>query len=401
MKISRLFPAFQNPNYRIYFAGQSISLIGTWLQIVAQGWLVLQLTNSAFLIGLVGAASTLPALLFTLFGGVLVDRFDKKKILIITQIGAMTLAFALGLLTIFGEITVWQVAVLGFLLGMFNAVDAPARQSFVVELVKREDLSSAIGLNSAIFNGARVIGPSVAGFLIAWFGVGGAFIANGLSYIAVIIALLLMKIDRVIHDVHPHPLRAIEEGVKYAMGHPLIKTLLIFTGAVSVFGWSYTTMMPLIARDIFGLDATGLGYFYAATGFGALTAAFSMSALSKRFGSFPVIISGNIIFVVSLFLFSLTTHFWLACGLLYFIGMGLMLQASMINSTIQHAVKDHFRGRVMSLHVLMFMGLFPLGNFQIGWLGEHLGVMMTLRLEAGLLFLAGILLWTVRTKLKA
>ncbi len=397
--LSRLFPAFQNPNYRIYFSGQVISLVGTWLQIVAQGWLVLQLTNSAFQIGLVGVAATLPAMVLTPFGGVLVDRLDKKKILICTQSASMVLALALGFLTIWGHITVWQVGILAFLLGIVSAFDVPARQSFVVELVKREDLSSAIGLNSAVFNGARVIGPTIAGFLIAWFGVGGAFIANGISYIAAIGALFYMNIERVIHDNHPHPIRALQEGIKYALAHPMIRTLLLFTASLSIFGWSYSTMMPLIARDVFGLDASGLGWFYAFTGLGAMTAAFSMSAIAKKFSPFIAIMVGNLVFVTTLVLFSFTTSFWMAGICLIFLGFGLMLQSSTANSAVQHAVEDRLRGRVMSLYVLMFMGMFPVGNFQIGTLAEKVGVMPALRFEAGALFLAGILLWTVRAKL--
>ncbi len=209
-KITSFFPALRNKNYQLYFMGQLVSLIGTWLQIVAQGWLVLELTNSVFLIGLVAAVSTLPTLLFSLFGGVIVDRFNKQKIITFTQTASMLLALVLGLLTVFKIINVWQIMILAFLLGVVNAVDMPARQAFVVEMVGKSDLASAIALNSGIFNGARVIGPSIAGILIGLVGTGGAFILNAASYLAVILALFYIKAKAIVHKNHPHPMLAIK-----------------------------------------------------------------------------------------------------------------------------------------------------------------------------------------------
>ena len=194
-RLKSAIPAFQNRNYKLYFFGQLISLTGTWLQVVAQGWLVLKLTNSAYYLGLIAALSTLPSLFLTMFGGVIVDQFPKRRILILTQTSSMILAFVLGFLTVFKIITVWEIGIIAFLLGVVNAIDAPARQSFVPEIVNKEQLASAIALNSSMFNAARVIGPSLAGILIALIGTGGAFIVNGVSYIAVIIALLSMKIN--------------------------------------------------------------------------------------------------------------------------------------------------------------------------------------------------------------
>src|SRR6185437_7149335 len=240
------FPALQNKNYRLYFGGQLISLIGTWLQIVAQGWLVLQLTNSAFLIGLITALSTLPTLFLTLFGGVIVDQFPKKIILLFTQSAAMVLAFILGVLTVLNVITVWEIGLIAFLLGSVNAIDSPARQAFVSEMVDKEQLPSAIALNSGIFNAARVIGPSVAGLLIALIGTGGAFIVNGISYIAVIIALVIMRTSSNPVRKKINAIKAIREGLKYSFSHPIIRTLILFTGVSSIFGWSYTTVMPVI-----------------------------------------------------------------------------------------------------------------------------------------------------------
>lgn len=395
-----LFPAFQNNNYKLYFTGQLISLIGTWLQMIAQGWLVLQLTHSAFLLGLVAAIGTLPTLLFSLVGGVIVDRMPKRTILFFTQAASMVLAFILGFLTVFQIINVWQIAFLAFLLGTVNAVDAPARQAFVIEMVGRTHLASAIALNSGTFNGARLIGPSIAGFLIAIFGSGGAFIINGISYIAVIAALVFIKVKETVGDIHPHPLRAMKNGISYSLNHPIISTLLLLTAVTSVFGWSYNTIMPYIAQNVFHVGADGLGYLYAASGAGALLAVVVVSALSHRIKPVIFIMGGNIFFALGIIIFTFTANFILALLFLFMAGFGLLLQFSMMNSIIQHLVDDNYRGRVMSLYTLMFLGLFPVGNFQIGYLSENFGTSFAIRLGAVITLLFTVLLLFSRRKMK-
>lgn len=400
-KIIAAFPAFSSRNYRLYFAGQLISLTGTWLQIVAQAWLVLQLTSSPFVIGLIAAAATLPTLLFTLFGGVIVDRFPKKNVLLFTQATSMVLAFALGFLTLAGWITLGYIGVIGFLLGTVNAIDSPARQAFVSEVTNREQLSSAIALNSGVFNAARAIGPGIAGILIALIGTGGAFIVNGISYIAVLTALVLMKTEKIAAAGNVKPLKAIRDGLYYSYKHPVIRTLLIFAGLISVFGWSYTTLLPLIAKHTFMLDAKGLGYFYVATGTGSLLAALSVAALSS--GKTPTIflvIGGNSLFTTGLFFFTLTSNFYLAMFLLFLVGAGLVAMASTINMTIQKMVRNDFRGRVMSIYVLMFIGFIPIGNFQIGYVSELFGTSIAIQYGAVVLFLFGILLFSYRNKIR-
>jgi MFS family permease len=399
-RLSGTFPALKNKNYKLYFYGQLVSLIGTWLQIVAQGWLVLQLTNSAFLIGLVAALATLPTLLFTLFGGVVVDRFPKKHILLFTQSGAMVLAFILGILTSLDLINIWEICVISFLLGMLNALDAPARQAFVSELVNRDQLASAIALNSGAFNAARVIGPSMAGILIALIETGGAFIMNGISYIAVIIALFAMKIDLYVPEKKIHPIKAIKEGLTYSFSHPIIRTLIVFAGVTSVFGWSYTTVIPIIAKNEFHLGAAGLGYLFAASGSGALLATILISAFSKKISGMVFILGGNSIFALSLILFSFTTNFYLALLLLFLSGFGLISQASMMNSTIQGMVKSELRGRVMSIYILMFIGLIPLGNIEIGYLSEKIGTSLAIRTGAIIVFLFGGIIFIYRNKIR-
>ncbi|MDB5273126.1 MAG: permease [Chitinophagaceae bacterium] len=395
------FPALQNKNYKAYFSGQLVSLIGTWLQIVSQGWLVLQLTNSALQIGIIAALSTLPSLFLTLFGGVIVDQFPKRKILLVTQGASMILAFTLGILTLTGLVSVWMIGVVAFLLGIVTAIDSPARQVFVSEIVTKEQLPSAIALNSGIFNAARVIGPSVAGVLIALIGTGGAFIVNGFSYVAVLLALLWMKVEFPMEQKKLHAIQAIKEGLHYSFSHPIIRTLIIFTGVSSVFGWSYTTVMPLIAQNTFHLGAAGLGYLYAATGLGSLLATLLIATFSKKISPEIFIIGGSILFAMSLILFSYTDHLLTGMILLFLSGLGLLSQFAMMNTVIQSLVTSEFKGRVISIYILMFIGLTPVGNLGAGWLAEHAGTNVTLRTGAVviLIFSMGILYYrnSIRT----
>ncbi|HEY8690158.1 MAG TPA: MFS transporter [Chitinophagaceae bacterium] len=398
--LSSTFPALQSRNYKLYFSGQLFSLIGTWLQIVAEGWLVLKLTNSAFLIGLVAALATLPSLLFTLFGGVIVDRFPKRKILLITQSCAMVLALLYGILTLINVITIWEIGLLAFLLGLVAAVDAPARQAFVSEIVNRNQLPSAIALNSGAFNSARVVGPAIAGILIAITGPGGAFIANGISYIAVIVALLNMRLKKRPVYKKQNAFIAIKAGLSYSFSHPVIRTLIILTGISSIFGWSYTTLMPYIAHNKFHLDAAGLGSLYVATGLGALLATLIISVFSKKASPIVFIVGGNMLFAVSLLLFSNITNLHIALVLLFIAGFGLISQFSTINTTIQSLVKDEFRGRVMSIYVLMFLGLAPIGNFEVGWLSEKLGTDFAISCGAVIVFLSGLTVFLARHRIR-
>ena len=399
-KILKAFPALRSRNYQLYFAGQLISLVGTWLQVVAEGWLVYILTNSAFFVGLDAAMAMLPTLLFSLFGGVIVDRYPKKKILLFTQSGSMILALILGLLTVLKIINVWEVITLSFILGIVNAVDSPARQAYVVELVEDKNiLSSAIALNSGMFNAARVIGPTIAGILIAVTGTGMAFILNGISYIAVIIALIFINTPTVIEKHIIDPIKAIKEGVVYTISHPTIRLLLILSGVVSIFGWSYSTLMPVIATQIFHLGATGLGYLYAAGGFGALLGTFLISAFSHKVKPAIYIVGGNFLFIISLLLFTFTSHTLVAAILLFFAGLGLVSQFSMTNSTIQHTVENNMRGRVMSLYTLVFIGFGPFGNLEIGFMAQHFGTDFAIRLNVIIVLIFAVYLWLNRKRI--
>ncbi|MDP3988016.1 MAG: MFS transporter [Candidatus Levybacteria bacterium] len=381
-KFFQAFPAFKYRNYKLYFTGQFISVTGMWLQIVAQGWLVLQLTHSAFLVGLVSALGSLPTLIFSLFGGAIVDRFPKKEIIIFTQVSSMILAFALAFLTISNRITVSEIIIISFLLGIVTAIDLPARQAFSVEMVGKKDLASAIALNSGIFNGARVIGPGIAGIIIALYGTGGAFLLNGISYIAVIIALFMISVKEVPSIVHSRFLKSIKEGVQYSFSHSLIRNLLIFTGVTSIFGFSYTTIMPVVVQNVYHRGADSLGYFYSASGLGALAGIIIVSWLSKKINDTFFILGGSFVFVISIIIFSFIKNETLAFVLLFFAGVGLLSQFAMINTAIQHAVDDHIRGRVMSMYSLMFLGMSPFGSLQIGFVAEHFGAQFAIRIGA-------------------
>lgn len=399
-RLAAAFPALQNKNYRYYFSGQLISLVGTWLQIVAQGWLVLQLSNSALVLGLVAALATAPSLFLSLFGGVIVDRYPKKHILLFTQGSAMFLALILGSLTLLDIVTVEIIGLIAFLLGVVTAVDSPARQAFVPEIVTKEQLPSAIALNSGSFNAARIIGPSLAGLLIALAGTGGAFILNGLSYIAVIGALMVIRVELNIPTVKIKPIAAIKEGITYSFSHPIIRVLIIITGVVSIFGWSYSTLLPIIAQNTFQLDAKGLGYMYAASGVGSLTATFLVGAYARKLSPVLFITGGNSLFALSLVMFSFTNVIHIGLPLLFLIGFGLLCQAAMMNTIIQSLVRSELRGRVMSIYILMFIGMSPVGNFLIGWLAEHWGSGVAIRVGGVVVFLFGLLVFLYRNRIR-
>lgn len=396
-KFFKAFPALKYPNYRLYFIGQLTSLVGTWLQTVAQGYLVYEITRSAAWVGIIGALQTVPVLLFALFGGVIVDRFKKRNILYVTQVGQMTLAFILGFLTLSGMIDRYQIAVLSFLLGVFTAIDVPARQTFMQKMVDKKDISSAVSLSAGIYNGARVVGPALAGILISLVGVGGAFIINGISFIAVIVALMYMNVKEAIAAEHLHPLRAIKEGLQYAFSHEIIRPILLMATINSVFGWTYVTVMPVITEDIFHGGAAELGYLQAAAGVGAVAGAILVSALARRKPAHLFVFGGTLIFGLGILTFSFT-HILLAGMITLLIaGFGLLSSFSMMNTTVQTRAPDHIRGRVMSIYTLMFIGMAPFGNLFIGFMSDRLGVMNALRVN-GLIILFSLVIFYLTQK---
>jgi len=399
-KLLNAFPAFKHKNYQLYFFGQLISLTGTWLQIVGQGWLVFELTKSAYMVGLITAIGMLPILFFALFAGVIIDRYPKKKLIIIVQVLAMCCALALGILTVLGTISVLQIAILAFLLGTTDALDKPARQAFVVEMVGKKDLSSAIALNAGIFNSARVIGPAIAGILIALYGTGWTFILNALSYVFVILAMSQITVQEVSHESNLSPIEAVKEGLSYSFSHSVIRTLLIFTAISAIFGWSYATLMPVVIADIFHQGASSLGYFYGATGLGALVSTVLVSTLSKKVDPLRFVIIGNTLFAISIIFFTITFYLPLALFFLFLAGLGLIMQFSTINSMIQHVVSDHIRGRVMSIYVLMFMGVLPIGSYLMGFLAEHFGPAFAIQSGSCIVLFSGIFIFLQKKVLR-
>ncbi len=376
------FPAFRDRNYRIYFSGQFISLAGSWLQTVAQGWLVFELTHSAFWVGFVTALSSLPVLFFGIFAGVIVDRFNTKRLLYITQALPMIFAALLGVLTLSGIATIFNISVIAFLLGFVNALDVPSRQTFTAKMMDRKHLASAIVLNAAAFNGSRIIGPSLAGISIALVGVGGTFLINAVSFIAVLISLWRIRVDASPPDTHAHPVTALREGLRYTFSRPDLRLIMVTVACVSIFGWSYIAILPVIAGAIFHEGATGLGHMYTAIGFGAVTATILVSLYLSRVGPTRFILGGNIAITAVLLLFSFVTNFTIGLILMFFAGLALLAQMAVMNSTVQHSIDNAFRGRVMSIYVTMFRGMSPIGALLIGYLGDAISPQWAIRLMA-------------------
>lgn len=365
--LARVFSALQHRNYRLFWLGQLVSLIGTWMQTVAQTWLVLQLTDSALLLGLVGALQFLPVLLLSLFGGVLADRFPKRNVILVTQTAAMILAFALAILTSTGTVKVWHVMVLAALLGVVNAIDMPTRQSFIVEMVGKRDLPNAIALNSSIFNAARIIGPAIAGLLIGPFGVATCFYINGLSFIAVIASLLAIQVDapRMRATVQSSVWRNLLEGLSYIRRTRFVWLLMIEVGLLSTFGMNFNVVIPVYARQVLRVDAAGYGFLMTAIGIGAVIGALFLAYLGRQADA-RFLIAAGIAFGVLQVIVSGVSWYPLSAVLLGAIGYSFIAVFATANSLLQTVAPDHLRGRVMSVHTLMFAGSTPLGNLLAG-----------------------------------
>lgn len=373
LRLPAMLRALQHRNYRLFFIGQLISLTGTWMQTVAQGWLVLRLTDSPSLLGLVAAFASLPVLLFSLPAGALADRVPKRTLLLMTQVVAMLLALVLALLTLTGLVQVWHVLLLAALLGLVNAFDAPARQAFTVEMVGRADLLNAIALNSSIFNGARTIGPAVAGMVVAAIGEGPAFLLNGLSFLAVIAGLLMMRLPPFQAPSGTRSVHQLREGLSYIASEPAVRSLLLLAGSLSLFGFVYIPLLPVFARDVLGAGASGLGWLSAASGMGALTAALLLAQFSDRIRRGHLVIAALLIYPVFMIGFTLARSLPLAMLLLALSGLSGVTAMALTNTLIQSIVPDALRGRVMSVFTLLLMGLSPLGGMFAGVIAEYVG----------------------------
>jgi MFS family permease len=374
-----LVGAFRYRNYRLWFLGQSVSLIGTWMQVVAQQWVIYQLTQSKFLLGLTTFANSLPTLFLMLPAGVLADRYPRRSIMLFTQTAMMTLAFLLAALLAAGRLETWHLLALAVLLGVANSVDAPARQALTVELVEdRKDLLNAIALNSTMFNLARVIGPVIAGAVLAAWGSVWCFGLNGISFVAVIIGLLLMRFKPSVPAPTQPPLRQIKEGLQYTRRHPVLLPLMMLTATAAAFSFAYSILLPAYTVEVLHEGATVLGVLTAAVGIGAVLGSLLMAYLSRSENKQNSLLWGSVLFPLSLLVFAFSRSFPLSFCLLMVTGFGLVVQNTSVNTMIQSLVSDDRRGRVTSIYLLAFFGSIPIGALQAGavaqWLGAAAGV---------------------------
>lgn len=366
--LKTILRALKYKNYRLFFGGQIISLTGTWMQQVAVSWLVYRLTNDPFLLGVVGFSSQIPTFLVSPFAGVIADRISKHKIIIATQIFSMLQAFGLVFLFYSGNINVWHVIILNSFLGFINGFDVPVRQAFVVEMVeKKEDLGNAIALNSMMFNAARLIGPSVAGLLIAALGEGLCFLLNGISYIAVIIALLSMRINFTKNEtIKKHIIKELKEGFLYTWQFKPIRILILLIALVSLAGMPYIVLLPVFARDILHGSSDTLGFLLGSVGIGALIGAVFLASRKTVLGLGKIIRNTTMFFGIALILFSFSKTFLLSQLLMIIAGFSMMVMMSSSNTIIQTLVDDDKRGRVMAFYTMAFMGTMPFGSLIAG-----------------------------------
>ncbi|MBF2027014.1 MAG: MFS transporter [Oscillatoriales cyanobacterium C42_A2020_001] len=384
-------PALRSKNYRLFFGGQGLSLIGSWMTQVATIWLVYQLTNSALILGIVGFTGQIPSFVLAPFGGVLVDRRNPHQILIVTQILAMLQSLALATLTLMGVIQIWHILILSFCQGLINAFDAPARQTFVKDLVERPaDLASAIALNSSLVNGARLVGPAIAGIIIARIGTGFCFLVDGISYIAVIAALLAMHLPRrpTVNQGKIDVLQWIREGFEYAFGFPPIRAILLLMAIFSLSAMSYTTLVPIFATEVLQGDAHTLGFLMAASGIGALMGGIYLTTRTTVVGLGKVIMVAPALAGAGLIAFALSRNLSLSLLCSLAIGLGSILQIAASNTVLQTVVEDSKRGRVLSLFTMAFLGVVPFGNLLFGVLASRIGAPATLVLGGSVCLLA-------------
>ncbi len=385
-------PALQYRNYRLFFGGQGISLVGTWMQRIAMGWLVYRLTNSAFLLGLVGFTSQIPLFLLTPFAGVLADRMNRRRILVMTQTLAMIQAFILTVLVLTGKAAVWHIVCLSVFLGIVDAFDMPIRQSFMVEIVERKDLGSAIALNSSIVNCAQLLGPSIAGIIIASMGEGMCFLLNGVSYLFVIGSLIAMKITGMEMEKRDiHVLKEIKEGFSYAFGFAPIKLILLLLALTCLVGIPYRVMMPVFARDILKGGPHTLGFLMGGAGVGALGGSIYLASRKGVPGLEKWIVLAAGLFGIGLVGFSQSHIFWLSLVFVLLTGFGMMVQMASSNTVLQTIVEEDKRGRVMSLYAMALRGMAPFGSLLVGGAASKIGAPNTLMISGLFCILGSIL----------
>ncbi|HEX2963289.1 MAG TPA: MFS transporter [Ignavibacteriales bacterium] len=396
------FSALRHRNYRLWFWGQMTSMFGSWMQTTATGYLVYELTHSPVYLGYVGFASGIPAWLFMVYGGVVADRVPRRTILLVTQTVMMILAFILAALTFMGLVEAWHVVVLALGLGIANAFDSPARQSFVLEMVEREDLVNAIALNSTMFNAATAVGPAVAGVTYAVFGPAWCFTINGVSFLGVIAALFMMKLKPVTKpETKKSAIADLKEGVKYLKGQRMILVLIALITFIGLFGISFATLVPAWAVKILHGDATTNGLLQSARGLGALISALFIASVSHYMSKGKMVNFGTFAFPLSLLAFSFVRWMPLSLLMLVAVGAASILVMNVVNALVQTLVSDEFRGRVMGIYSISFFGFMPIGSLLIGFLAEHLGEPEAIVINSVILILFALFVFIRMPKLRA
>jgi MFS family permease len=398
---SGTFRSLRHRNFQLYFGGQLISVAGTWMQAVAQAWLVYEISHSDLTLGIVGFAAAIPALVVSPWGGVIVDRVPKRAVLIATQVGAMVLALILAVLAFTHTVQVWHVVVLAGGLGLVNAFDGPARQAFVVEMVGRDDLTNAIAVNSMMFNSARVIGPAIGGLLLASVGPAWCFLLNGLSYLAVIAGLWAMQLPpHTVQKAITPPLKELASGLHYVWQHVDLMALLLIALVFAVFGLSYATVLPAFADEVLHSGATGYGLLNAATGLGAVGGAFIIARPGGDSGRGRWLVVTSVAFPLLLFAFAFVNNFPISFALALGLGLVFMVQFTIINTLLQLRVADDMRGRVLSLYTLTFFGFAPFGNLATGNLAEYWGLGLTIGLSAVVALVLFLVIFAVMPRMR-
>jgi MFS family permease len=372
--VSIRFRALKHRNFQLFFAGQLVSLIGTWMQSTAQLWLVYRMTNSPALLGIFGFASQIPILFLASVGGYIGDRYNRHRGVIWTQTVALVLAFMLAALTLLGAVRVWEIVLIAFFAGIVNAFDVPIRQAFLVQMVGKEDLPNAIALNSSIFNGARVVGPAIAGFAIAWVGEGWCFFLNGISFLAVILALLMMRLEKFEPRVHKgSPLQNFLQGFRFAMSDQRIRSALLLLSLLSLLGLQYSVFMPIFAREVLHGGPGMLGLLMSFAGVGAVIGALHFAARTNYKTLVEWIAATSTTCALGLIVFSRSRVFWLSAVTLLAIGFSATSQMAATNTIVQSRVPDELRGRIMAVYATMFMGVQPLGALIAGGVAKRIG----------------------------
>jgi len=398
--VSIRFRALKHRNFQLFFAGQLVSLIGTWMQSTAQLWLVYRMTNSPALLGIFGFASQIPILFLASVGGYVGDRYNRHRGVVWTQTAALILSFVLAALTLLGVVRVWEILLIAFFAGIVNAFDVPIRQAFLVQMVGKEDLPNAIALNSSIFNGARVVGPAIAGFAIAWFGEGWCFFLNGISFLAVIIALLMMRLEKFEPRANKgSPLQNFVEGFRFAMSDRPIRSALLLVSLMSIFGLQYSVFMPIFARDILHGGPRMLGLLMLCAGVGAVNGALHFAARTDYKSLVEWIAGTSTACALGLILFSQSRAVWLSAVMLVAVGFSATSQLAATNTIVQNRVPDELRGRIMAVYATMFMGVQPLGALIAGGVAKRFGAPHALT-AFGTVCLLGSLLFVFRVAMR-